>query len=198
MEEERWGFREGLEYRGDCRALHIAPAAAMLPLRLTCKITWPMSQLFEARPGAVWSLQVPERISKRQHSVVSSSAQPQVLPFTSSWLIQSSIMFRAYLRCSWKSKQSFGQKKGKLFCRWCHFSLSSPSFCRCCRSLWWREKAQRTHLICCQSEDGNALICSHSTSNSGDVSWILSQALQLRPVTREHLSPADSAGAQGQ
>lgn len=76
----------------------------------TSRITWPMSQLFEARPGAVWSLQIPEKISERQHSIVSSSAQPQVFPFTSSWHIQSNIMFRAYLRCSWKSKQFFGQK----------------------------------------------------------------------------------------
>lgn len=148
----------------------------------TMKITRPMFQLFEARTGASWSQQISERYQKTQHSAVSSSPQLQVFPFTLSWCIQSNMMFHSYLRCSWKSKQSFRQKKkGKLFCRWCNFFLSSPSICCCCCSLWWRKKAQRTHLICCQSEDGNTLIWSHSTPNLGDVSWILSQILQLRP-----------------
>lgn len=153
-----------------------------------------MSQVFEARPGAVWSLQIPEKISKRQHSIV--SAQLQVFPFTSSWRIQSNIVFRAYLRCSWKSKQSFRQKKGKHFCRWCQFSLFSQLLLLLSFFVV-KENAQRTHLICCQSDSGNALICSLSTPNLDDMSLILPQILQLRPASRVHLSPANSARAQG-
>lgn len=130
----KMGFRgrAGVQRGGSSRRLQsIAynPSHCHAPTETeTSKIIWPISQLFEARPGAVCSLQIPEKISKRQRSIVSSSAQPQVFPFTSSWRIRSNIMFRAYLRCSWKSKQSFRQKKGKHFCRWCHFSLSFPSF----------------------------------------------------------------------
>lgn len=53
------------------------------------------------------------KISKMQHSVVSSCLQLQAFPFTLSWCIQSNIMFLSYLGCSWKSKQSFRQKKKK-------------------------------------------------------------------------------------
>ena len=175
------GFRErGRVQRGGCsRRSHTGaynPSHCHASTETeTSKITWPLSQLFEARPGTVRSLQTPEKISKRQHSIVSSSAQPPLLPFTSSWPIWS-IMFLAYLRCSWKSKQSFRRKKGKLFCRWCHFSLSSPRFCCWCHSLWWKEKAQRTHLICCQPEDGSALTCSHSAPDLGDVPDSAAQA----------------------
>lgn len=88
-----------------------------------------MSQLFETKQEAVWSLQIPEKISKRQHSIASSSAQLQVLPFTSSWLIWTNTISRAdersYLRCSWKSKQ-LRTEKGKLFLQM--MSLLSSSF----------------------------------------------------------------------
>lgn len=55
------------------------------------------------------------KILKTQHSVISPSLQLQVFPFALSWCVQSNIMFHSYLRCSWKSKQSFRQKKRENF-----------------------------------------------------------------------------------
>lgn len=163
------------------RVLHITLATALIPLRLRIKITRPMFQLFEAGPEAAWSLQISERYQK--------------LGIVLSLLFNCKYYFHLHsagafnlISCfilTWDAvgnqNSPSGRKKWKLLHRWCHFFLSSPSICSCCCSLWWRKKAQRTHLICCQSEDGNALIWSHSTLNSGDVSWILSQNLQLRP-----------------
>lgn len=147
----------------------------------TIKIIWPMFQLFEARTGVAWSLQISERYQK--HSIVLSLSLFNCKHFRLHSAGAFNIMSCFIL--TWEAignqNSHSGRKKGKLFHRWCHFFLSSPSICSCCCSLWWRKKAQRTHLICCQSEDGNALIWSHSTPDSGDVSWILSQILQVRP-----------------
>lgn len=133
-----------------------------------------------------------------QHSVVSSCLQLQAFPFTLSWCIQSNIMFLSYLGCSWKSKQSFRQKKKRKTFLQMMSLLSLLSQHLFLLFFVVKEKSPKNSfdLLPVRGQQCSNLITFNPKFGWCELNPVPDSAAQA--FSRLKLSPANSATAQGQ